>query len=111
MHKLNESYNSKIIRNLLNNNTSLKYLRGEYSSNIFRYNEDIAKYPNSNNIMDKIVNILTSLFPLYEQLISKEITNKLKYEIKYNRITQNTIYTLMHQKNRNLIIQIKIRYI
>lgn len=90
MHKLNESYNSKIIRNLLNNNTSLKYLRGEYSSNIFRYNEDIAKYPNSNNIMDKIVNILTSLFPLYEQLISKEITNKLKYEIKYNRITQNT---------------------
>lgn len=40
--------------------------------------------------MDKIVNILTSLFPLYEQLISKEITNKLKYEIKYNRITQNT---------------------
>ena len=90
MRKLNESYNSKIIRNLLNNNTSLKYLRGEYSSNIFRYNEDIAKYPNSNNIMDKIVNTLTSLFPLYEQLISKEITNKLKYEIKYNRITQNT---------------------
>lgn len=90
MRKLNESYNSKIIRNLLNNNTSLKYLRGEYSSNIFMYREDIAKYPNSNNIMDKIVNTLTSLFPLYEQLISKEITNKLKYEIKYNRITQNT---------------------
>lgn len=90
MRKLNESYNSKTIKDILTNNTSLKYLRGKYTINVFRYNEDIAKYPHSNNIMDKIVNIITSLFPLYEQLISKEITNKLKYEIKYNRITQNT---------------------
>ena len=63
---LNESYNSKTIKDILTNNIQLKYLNGEYKADTFDYRSNIIKYQNSTNIMDKIVNTYTSLYPLYE---------------------------------------------
>lgn len=90
MRKLNESYNSKIIKNILTNSTQLKYTNGRYKTNPFDYKSDIEKYQNSTNIMDKIVNTFTSLYPLYESLLPKELTSKLTQNIKYNLIDTDT---------------------
>ena len=61
MRKLNESYSSKIIKNILTNSTQLKYTNGHYKITPFDYKSNIEKYQNSTNIMDKIVNTFTSL--------------------------------------------------
>lgn len=90
MRKLNESYSSKIIKNILTNSTQLKYTNGRYNTNPFDYKSDIEKYQNSTNIMDKIVNVFTSLYPLYESLLPKELTSKLTQNIKYNLIDIDT---------------------
>lgn len=101
---LNESYNSKTIKDILTNNIQLKYLDGEYSTIIFNYKSDIKKYQNSTNIMDKIVNTFTSLYPLYESLLPKKLTSKLTQDIKYNLIDKDTdiakIYIEALENNR-----------
>lgn len=109
MRKLNESYSSKIIKNILTNSTQLKYLNGEYRTDIFDYRSDIRKYQNSTNIMDKIVNTFTCLYPLYESLLPKELTGKLTQYIKYNLINKNNDITKIYiealennQFNKNL---------
>lgn len=109
MRKLNESYNSKTIKYILSNNIQLKYLNGEYRTDIFDYRSDIKKYQNSSNIMDKIVNTFTSLYPLYETLLAKELTSKLTQDIKYNLINKETDITKIYiealenkQFNKNL---------
>ena len=96
MRNLNESYSSKIIKNILTNNIQLKYLNGEYRTDIFDYRSDIRKYQNSTNIMDKIVNTFTSLYPLYESLLPKELTGKLTQDIKYNLINKNNDITKIY---------------
>lgn len=93
---LNESYSSKTIKDILTNSTQLKYLNGEYKTNIFDYRSDIKKYQNSTNIMDKIVNTFTSLYPLYESLLPKELTSKLTQHIKYNLIDKGTDITKIY---------------
>lgn len=87
---LNESYNSKTIKDILTNNIKLKYLNGEYKADTFDYRSNIIKYQNSTNIMDKIVNTYTSLYPLYEMLLPKELTGKLTQGIKYNLRNKDT---------------------
>ena len=90
MRKLNESYSSKTIKDILTNSPQLKYTEGKYRTNPFDYRSDIRKYQNSTNIMDKIVNTFTSLYPLYESLLPKELTSKLTQNIKYNLIDTDT---------------------
>lgn len=48
---LNESYNSKTIKDILTNNIKLKYLNGEYKADTFDYRSNIIKYQNSTNII------------------------------------------------------------
>ena len=93
---LNESYNSKTIKDILTNSTQLKYLNGEYSTSPFNYRGDIIKYQDSTNIMDKIINIFTSLYPLYESLLPKELTSKLTQGIKYNLMNKDTDITKIY---------------
>ena len=95
---LNESYNSKTIKDILTNSTQLKYLNGEYRTDIFDYRSDIKKYQNNSNIMDKIVNTFTSLYPLYESLLPKELTSKLTQGIKYNLRNKDTDITKIYIK-------------
>ena len=106
---LNESYNSKTIKDILTNNIQLKYLNGEYKADTFDYRSNIIKYQNSTNIMDKIVNTFTSLYPLYESLLPKEFTRKLTQDIKYNLIDKDNDITKIYiealenkQFNKNL---------
>jgi len=56
MNIINEHFNSKIIRNLFNNNISTKYtdyrIRSKTGSNIYRiFNTDLSEF-NTNNIID-----------------------------------------------------------
>lgn len=96
MRKLNETYNSKTIKDILTNSALLKYTEGKYGTNPFDYRSDIRKYQNSTNIMDKIVNTFTSLYPLYELLLPKELTSKLTQDIKYNLINKNNDITKIY---------------
>lgn len=41
MYKLNESYNSKTIKDILTNSVLLKYTEGKYRTNPFNYKSDI----------------------------------------------------------------------
>lgn len=96
MRKLNESYNSKTIKDILTNNIQLKYLNGEYRADTFDYRSNIIKYQNSTNIMDKIINTFTILYPLYESLLPKELTRKLTQDIKYNLINKDNDITKIY---------------
>lgn len=109
MRKLNESYSSKTIKDILTNSTQLKYTNGHYKITPFDYKSNIEKYQNSTNIMDKIVNTFTSLYPLYESLLPKELTSKLIQGIKYNLRDKDTDITKIYiealennQFNKNL---------
>ena len=75
MNIINEHFNSKIIRNLFNNNISTKYtdyrIRSKTGSNIYRiFNTDLSEF-NTNNIIDQFNFLKSNLYLQYTELLNK----------------------------------------
>lgn len=115
MNIINEHFNSKIIKNLFNNNISIKYtdyrIRTKTGSNIYQiFNTDNISF-NTNNILDQFNFIKSNLYLQYTELLNKTAIKKI---YKTHSLTTNNIIKYLKQygidkkiiNNENIVLPI-----